>query len=678
MERFKRLMLPVVILLFAFAWRVLSIDRVPPGYTHDEFGDMDVASQVRAGDWQLLYAGGFAIDGSEPAYFPVLSAAQSIWGTNPLARHLPALLGGMLGLCAIYVLARRMFGRTVGILTLSTAAITWWSILIGRIVLREVLELPPYALALYFFWRGFQSTQTDRVEWRSFILGGLALGAAQYVHTIPRGLFMVLVLFGLYLLIFQRTLFKRAWRGILVCIVTAELIAAPLLIYAYTHPDIDHLPSLTSDEFDPNDTLPYRIQNNTPAILGQFMFAGDLAWEFNVPGRPIFDPVFAVIFAVGLLIALVKFRQPAYAFILIALGVSILPSILLDPNFPFVRMLSAQASAFAFVGISLNTIGSNARRFLAGRAYPIGLATGLVLVLGFGSIKTYQDMFVTWPSMYQTRWTFNAEYIGFYKYLNTQPQVRDVSECVLWIIYPWRPRYHASLQQDALQHVTDRSDLKIRWQDCRSALVIPNGGQFIFAHPDLQPLSNFLGRFLSKPWFDQAAPIQNVAGALNVDTRSALAAQQKIWDRLPVSWPPEASIASTATLPIDFDHSVELIGYTIKPKNVKAGGNLAVVTYWRVIGPVPDDLILFTHVYSTPDHVIAQQDQLDVNGSSLQVGDIFIQQHEFISIPADTPAGQYTIGVGAYHKDSGQRLPIYIGNQRAADRVFLTQIQVKP
>ena len=121
-----------------------------------------------------------------------------------------------------------------------------------------------------------------------------------------------------------------------------------------------------------------------------------------------------------------------------------------------------------------------------------------------------------------------------------------------------------------------------------------------------------------------------------------------------------------------------MIGYTLQPQTIKPGANLAVVTYWRVIGPLPDDLLIFSHVYQSPEKILAQQDQLDVSGSSLQVGDIFIQQHEFITIPPDTPAGGYTIGVGAYHKDTGQRLPIYLGDQRVADRIFLTQVQVKP
>jgi hypothetical protein len=157
-----------------------------------------------------------------------------------------------------------------------------------------------------------------------------------------------------------------------------------------------------------------------------------------------------------------------------------------------------------------------------------------------------------------------------------------------------------------------------------------------------------------------------------------LADQQSIWDRLPITWPPEAGISTTAQLPIDFNHAVELIGYQIKPQLVKPGDSVRVITYWRVTGEVPKDLIAFTHLYRTPAEVMAQQDRLDVYGPSLQPGDVFMQSHEFVTVPPNTPEGRYPIGVGLYRKDTGERWPIYVGDQRAADRIFLSSVQVTP
>jgi hypothetical protein len=55
-----------------------------------------------------------------------------------------------------------------------------------------------------------------------------------------------------------------------------------------------------------------------------------------------------------------------------------------------------------------------------------------------------------------------------------------------------------------------------------------------------------------------------------------------------------------------------------------------------------------------------------------------MQSHEFITVPANTPPGSYPIGVGLYGKDSSERWPIYVGDQRVADRIFLPSVRVTP
>jgi len=242
------------------------------------------------------------------------------------------------------------------------------------------------------------------------------------------------------------------------------------------------------------------------------------------------------------------------------------------------------------------------------------------------------------------------------------------------------PEYHETVSQLAAPFLIQRPGVQIAWHDCRYSMVIPAGGQYLYAYPTLEPLADFLGRSVKKPWLDaaQAQPIEGLKAVQRVDVRSALADKLAEWQKLTVAWPPEATVSATAQLPVNFNQSLELIGYAIKPSTVKPGDSLRVETDWRVTGPVPDDLILFTHVYRTPTEVMAQQDQLDVVGSSLWPGDIFVQSHEFLTVPPDIPADAYWIGVGLYRKGTGERWPIYVGDQPVADRIFLTQVQVTP
>jgi len=49
-----------------------------------------------------------------------------------------------------------------------------------------------------------------------------------------------------------------------------------------------------------------------------------------------------------------------------------------------------------------------------------------------------------------------------------------------------------------------------------------------------------------------------------------------------------------------------------------------------------------------------------------------------VAVPPATREGSYSIGVGLYRKDTGERWPIYTGDQRVADRIFLSSVQVTP
>ena len=154
--------------------RTYQLAEVPAGMMHDELLQLRAAAEVSRGEWKMLYNPGY---GSEPLYYPVLSASQSLLGANPLGRRLPGVFAGLMGLCLVYVLAYRLLGWRIAVIALGASAVVWWSVVMQRIILREVLEMPFYALALYTFWRGYEeATRTARPGWRFFIIAGVRVG----------------------------------------------------------------------------------------------------------------------------------------------------------------------------------------------------------------------------------------------------------------------------------------------------------------------------------------------------------------------------------------------------------------------------------------------------------------------------------------------------------------------
>ena len=59
-----------------------------------------------------------------------------------------------------------------------------------------------------------------------------------------------------------------------------------------------------------------------------FAIRGDGGWYYNIPGRPIFDPLSALLMLIGIALVLRRFRQPAYGFIVMWLIVMFVPSLL--------------------------------------------------------------------------------------------------------------------------------------------------------------------------------------------------------------------------------------------------------------------------------------------------------------------------------------------------------------
>ena len=307
-------------------------------------------------------------------------------------------------------------------------------------------------------------------------------------------------------------------------------------------------------------------------VISHFFWLGEANSEFNLPGRPMFDPIGTALFALGLLLALWRFRNPAYMLVLLAWGIVLVPTILFNAHFPFTRMSAAQPLAFTLIGIGGDGLITAVLKIRSGRAVTIGLAAafGLLFMLTIGN--TLRDMFGAWPVAAETRSVYNAELRQLSRWLQAYPG--PISQCTLWIEFPWDPQYHQSIPRLAAGNFGYPME-QGRWHDCRYSLVLPRGGQFVFAHSDLEPLENFLGRGLLKPWLENASVIEGVPGALQVDARSALTDQQAAWDQLSVAWPPEANAVSPAQLPIDFNHAVELIGYQTQAAAGEAGRECA-------------------------------------------------------------------------------------------------------
>ena len=88
---------------------------------------------------------------------------------------------------------------------------------------------------------------------------------------------------------------------------------------------------------------------------------------------------------------------------------------------------------------------------------------------------------------------------------------------------------------------------------------------------------------------------------------------------------------------------------------------LKVTLDWRCVATPKQSYTVFVHLYGpTPGPPVAQQDGPPVHNyvptAFWQAGDR-IYDEKTIALPANLPAGEYTLGAGLYDSATGERLP---------------------
>ena len=225
------------------------------------------------------------------------------------------------------------------------------------------------------------------------MLSGVCIGLAIDTYTAARILPAILVIFGVYILIARRAEWRAWWSGIVIALIAAAIVAAPLFITLAQNSAEDQL-----GFFDIDQPLRELTQGHLSPVIetslrtvGMFAFVGDPLPYYDVPDRPVFEPFGALLLLIGLLVALYRWRQPLYAFVILWFFVSLVPGMLSQPAPNYTRTLGVQTVLFATVGLGVAEV---VKRFPRKIVY-----AGLALVFVGNLIWTTHDYFTLWPSI---------------------------------------------------------------------------------------------------------------------------------------------------------------------------------------------------------------------------------------------------------------------------------------
>ncbi len=665
----------IALLLIAAFFRLWNLGTTPPGMSEVELINAQLSERVRQGQVSIIY------DESKPAreglYYVLLAISTTITGRGLMLWRLPSVWVAMLSLAITARLVRRLFGIRVALMAMGLMAITFWSVWMGRIVEHVTLVPLVTTVAIYTLMRAFEATElTEASLW--FTVGGLVLGAAQYVHMTAWTLLVLFGLFVAYYYVVDRQGLLKHRGNIVYTLLLAAILCLPLFIFLIRHPGVREPVPLAEQP-----GLITEIPSRLIASVAAMALRGDMLPTHNLPGRPVMGPVIAALMVIGFGVSIARWRRVPYGLALLWLAVGLLPTAFLPHNPDFEYMAVILPVIFVFPAIGLGAIFyflrqrlENPARLLA--TYTIGSVVTLLIVVN--ATWTFLDYFLRWPQLGDVRLNYQADLGVLANYLDTSRDPTPISVCSTPVDRVGNP--FALSNAELLSYLMHRRSLPVRYFDCRQSLVLAEGGdsqRIIF--PRGHYYDHLPGPLLAWMRFAHDEQISGIRPdvILRIDVSEQLADQVGAFiTTAPTAWPPESGEIRLADLPVSFGNNMAFLGYVVRDDKVQPGDWVELTTYWRMDGPPSAaSVTLFAHLLGNPVVVIAQADSLGVQVETLQARDVFLQ-YSMIQTPGGMAPGLYPLSVGLYYTQNGERLPIFENGAPHADRLFLQRVSVGP
>ncbi len=622
----------VLILLIAASLRIYGVASIsPPGLEHDEVANWLIDRAILEGQHAIYFSQAY---GHEAGFHYLQAISIALLGDHALAIRLPATFAGLLLIAIQYALTRRLFGYRVALWSAAFLAVLFWPVFYSRLGLRAILLPFMSGLALYVWWKAWQMVPTAPGPGRPgaraifwFGLSGFLAGLTLYTYMAARAVPIFFAIFLVYLAIFHWAAFKSRWKGILLFVVLLILVAAPLFLYLQANPgaefrvtEIDApLKALLAGDLEP-------VLENSIKILGMFGFSGDPLWRQNVAGRPVFGPVLALLFYFGLLVALWRWRDARYAYLLLWLGTSAVPSVVTVDAPSSIRMVNALLVVTIFPALFIHIIpklSTKIGRYSTGVAYLLGLLLLITHIWWTGI-----GVFHTWPENDEVQFVWQAALTDTAAYLD-QAQERDPTA-----IGGWSP---STMDPVTIALSMHSRDLNLRYfgSDSTAAplttIIIPHveqGNSSRITRPSIRDFAPELENVLQE-W---GAAVHDFGSFVLYE----ISEEQ-------VASPPRA-------LETIFGDELKLLGFD--SDRGCAAGRCRLLTYWQVLESPAEGRRFFLHAVDQTGNLIGQFDGLDAPATYWQQGDYLIQHHA-LAYEGQEPV---ELRLGVYQPDSGRRL----------------------
>ncbi|MDI6778197.1 MAG: glycosyltransferase family 39 protein [Patescibacteria group bacterium] len=463
-HKFFYLTLAAVIFAIAILARTYHITSLPPGIYPDEaVNGTDAINANETGHYQLFYPNNY---GREGLFMNLIALGFKIFGVSVITLKMWSVFFGVLTVAGMMLLARELFGTyRAGLVAGFLYATSFWAINFNRISFRA--NMLPFVLVFtfYFLFKGLRekiypapiSINRKDARKNSIFFPGLKNWCGEYIDFILAGVFFglgmhgyiafrvapaILVALFIAFLISKKRFLREYWKPIMVFFFSAFLVALPMLLTFYFHPEYFETRSESVSVLSPKVNqghLARALWESATKTFGMFNFTGDQNWRHNFPSQPELQSWTGVFFLIGIAVLLYYFFFRLYQrirqgkrsddFVISVLLLSwlfamLLPGLLTYEGLPHaLRTIGALPVAILIAAFAVEILfrfldrlrpqGSN----IFSQIFRVVLVV-LVIWSGSVAVKTY---FIDWASASQIHPAFAQNFKNMALYLNNLP-----------------------------------------------------------------------------------------------------------------------------------------------------------------------------------------------------------------------------------------------------------------
>ena len=331
----------IFILLLGLILRFFLLSQNPPSLNWDEVSHgYNAYSILKTGkdEWGISYPTVFRAYGDYklPVYIYLAAISEAIFGLSAFSVRLPSIVAGMVTVLFTYLLAKKLFGKRVGIISSLLVAIEPWSLFLSRGAFEANVCLTLIVSGVYFFIEAKENP-------KKLVLSSLLLGLSIWTYNSAR-VFIPLLLVTL-VFVFRKDfteVYKKAKTNVYMAIVITLLFFIPmfwqllnpagLARYSWvTIIDEGAIAQINQDRIT-SDLSPFfsRLVHNKVTYLAprfivnyishfspKYLFLkGGSHYQFNIPDAGLIYPINGLFILFGLYF-LVKKRTKETLFVLI-------------------------------------------------------------------------------------------------------------------------------------------------------------------------------------------------------------------------------------------------------------------------------------------------------------------------------------------------------------------------